>query len=233
MEGDFEQVVLALPFTQLRKLASAGLSDVVDAEMLGIIQNLGYGTGAKLVLGFRSRPWLTTQNRSGTLLTDSGLQSFWDAARGQTSLLGVGVNQVGGQRGLDLGGGDAESQAATLLAELEPIFPGVTEQYFPQRAAVKHWPTAPFIEGSRACYTSGQAAWAGKEGVAQGANLFFCGEHTAARLARGTLEGALATGATAAADVLSARGVAAAPLLARTLAAGIRSPAGARTGRRR
>lgn len=69
-----------------------------------------------------------------------------------------------------------------------------------------HWPSVPTHEGSYACFQPGQAAWAGLEGVAEGA-LHFAGEHTSVD-GQGYMEGAAESGARAAAEVLDALGVA-------------------------
>lgn len=203
----YEQVVLALPYSQLRKLPAADLRALVDAEEARIIAELGYGLNSKFMMGFRSRVWAVDHGRSGTTLTDTGGQMFWDSARGQDSLLGILTNYVGGARALALGDGDAESQVAAVLAELEPMYAGVTEAYFPGSAVRRHWPTVPEVEGSFACFTPGQAAFSGRIGrpAADGA-LFFAGEHVS-EAAQGYMEGAAQSGAAAAQAVLAARGV--------------------------
>lgn len=205
--GAFEQVVLALPYTQLRKLPQAELAAVVDAEEAKIIAELGYGLNSKFMMGFRSRVWAVDHGRSGTTLTDTGGQMFWDSARGQDSLLGILTNYVGGARALALGDGTPESQAVAVLAELEPMYAGVTPAYFPDSAVRAHWPTMPGVEGSFACFTPGQAAFSGRIGrpAADGA-LFFAGEHVS-EAAQGYMEGAAQSGAAAAQAVLAARGV--------------------------
>jgi monoamine oxidase len=224
----FEQVVLALPYTQLRKLPAADLTALVDAEEARIIRELGYGLHTKFMMGFRSRVWAVDHGRSGTTLTDSGSQTFWDTARGQESLLGLLTNYVGGDRALALGDGTPESQVAAVLAELEPMYPGVTEAYFPNSAVRMHWPTVPTMEGSFACFTPGQAVFSGRIGRPAGEGaVFFAGEHVSEEM-QGYMEGAAESGAAAAAAVLEARGM---PLAEAHTA--LRSRVAARRGRRR
>ncbi len=106
-------VIFALPFTRLREvdLTEAGLS----AEKLTIIQELGYGTNAKLMLQFSSRPWETGPRMSaGSVITEagdsptdgsglgSGLQTTWATSRGQDGPQGILTNFVGGHRGIQM-----------------------------------------------------------------------------------------------------------------------------------
>lgn len=231
----YDQVVLALPFTQLRKLAGDGLSDLLPADHLQIVDELGYGTNAKLLMGFRSRLWAVDHRSSGTVTTDTGSQTFWDATRGQAGINGVLTNLPGGARGLGIGSGDPESQVPAILDELETLFPGARDAYFPNSARRMHWPTVPTQEGSYACFLPGQAAFAGREGTTRD-NLYFAGDHTAVEH-QGYMEGAAETGAAAAAAILSARGVAPVEAHVRVLGvarrSGFKSRAAARRGKRR
>src|SRR6476646_11977900 len=59
----YDAVVLAMPFTTLRQVeldASLGL----PAWKVQAIQKLGYGNNAKMMLGFKGRPWLPGSNGS-------------------------------------------------------------------------------------------------------------------------------------------------------------------------
>ena len=97
-------------------------------------------------------------------------------------------------------------QRGQMLDELEPLLPGLTMRYTMGSARRMHWPSVPTHEGSYACFRPGQAAWAGLEGLAEGA-LHFAGEHTSVE-AQGYMEGAAESGARAAIEVLDALGVA-------------------------
>jgi len=204
VEATFERVVLTLPFTQLRKVE--GVETIVSAEKLNIIKDLGYGTNAKLMLGFGSRVWAVDHRRSGSISTDTGGQTFWATSRKQPGINGILTNFVGGERGVALGEGEPEAQAEQVLDELEPLLPGLKMRYTMGSARRMHWPSVPTHEGSYACFRPGQAAWAGLEGLAEGA-LHFAGEHTSVE-GQGYMEGAAESGARAAAEVLDALGVA-------------------------
>ncbi|MBL0213393.1 MAG: FAD-dependent oxidoreductase [Myxococcales bacterium] len=204
-------VVYALPFTRLRAvdLTEAGLS----AEKLQIINELGYGTNAKLMLQFSSRPWETGVRLSnGSVICDvgdapndgsalgSGLQTTWATSRGQDGPEGILTNFVGGHRGELLGEGTAESQAQMVLPWIEQVFPGTAAKYVANSAIRMHWPTYPHVKGSYASYKKGQWAFFGLEGKREG-NQHFCGEHCSEDY-QGYMEGGAETGAMVAAELL-------------------------------
>ena len=219
-DGDFDldfgatrvrarHVVFALPFTKLREvdLADAGLT----ADKQQMIDELGYGTNAKLMLGFSSRPWTEAPSTaSGSSFTDVGtLQSTWDSTRGQAGTRGILTNFVGGDRGVAMGDGAAEDRAAEVVPWVETVFPGAQAAYTADSAVRKHWPTDPYTLGSYACYRPGQWAFWSLEGERVG-NLHFCGEHTSLDF-QGYMEGGAETGALVAMEVLDDLGIAASP----------------------
>lgn len=204
-------VVYALPFTRLRAvdLSEAGLS----AEKRKIIDELGYGTNAKLMLQFSTRPWETGPRLSnGSAITDagdapndgsalgSGLQTVWATSRGQDGPQGILTNFVGGHRGELMGEGTAEAQAQMVLPWIDIVFPGTAAKYVPNSAVRMHWPSYPHVKGSYASYRKGQWAFFGLEGVAEGAQ-HFCGEHCSEDF-QGYMEGGAETGAMVAAELL-------------------------------
>lgn len=209
-------VIFALPFTRLREvdLSEAGFS----AEKMTIITELGYGTNAKLMLQFRTRPWETgPRASSGSVITDvgdspadgsalgSGLQTTWATSRGQDGPQGILTNFVGGHRGLQMGEGTPESQAQKVLPWIEEVFPGTQSQYVANSAIRMHWPTYPHVKGSYASYKKGQWAFFGKEGAREG-NAHFCGEHCSEDY-QGYMEGGAETGVMVAAEVLDDEGI--------------------------
>lgn len=216
VEDTFDRVVFALPFTMLRRvdLSGAGLS----AGKESIIRTLGYGTNAKLMLGFTGRPWRTGASAaSGGSVSDVGdLQATWETSRGYPGAAGILTNFVGGDRGVAIGAGTADERATEVLPWLDVVFPGTAATYQPGSAVRMHWPTARYAAGSYACYRVGQGALAGLEGEAEGA-FHFCGEHTSVE-AQGYMEGAAETGLRAADEVLTAFGLAPGPSMRQLLA---------------
>ncbi len=225
-----DRAVIALPFSTLRRvdLTASGLSE----DKLTMIRELGYGTNAKLMMQFGSRPWRTGSTANGGSVSDVGqLQATWETSRGYPGAAGILTNFVGGARGIAMGEGTAEDRAAEIMPWLDTVFPGTSAAYTAGSAVRQHWPTAPYALGSYACYTLGQAAFSGLEGEAEGA-LHFCGEHTSIE-AQGYMEGAAETGLRAATEVLAALGVRPGARTQRLIAAAARRPLRARRHRRR
>src|SRR5262249_6315316 len=198
VERDAEHVVLALPFSLLRQVALRLELPQVKRQ---VIAELGYGTNAKLLGQYTTRVWQSVHHANGTVYTDNGLQSLWDAARGQEGSTGVLTTFLGGKSGIQVGQGTPEARALETLPRIEAIFPGTAATYRSGYALRMHWPSAPFALGSYAAYRPGQTAFEGIEGRRVG-NLHFCGEHTSVAF-QGFMEGACATGAFTAQAVLN------------------------------
>lgn len=190
-------VVLTLPFTVLRRLdLQIEMSDVKRRS----INELGYGTNAKVLLPFSTRFW-REQGESGELYTSLPIQSGWDNTQLQGGSQGVIALHIGGAQGVALGSGTVAERAASCLADLEEIYPGCSQKAGTD-PMVMHWPSLPTALGSYACYKVGQyTAIGGAEGEPVG-NVFFAGEHCSWEC-QGYLNGAVQTGQQVAADVVS------------------------------
>ena len=196
-----QHVLLAIPFTMLREVK-------IDVEMPPVkrraIQELGYGTNAKLMVGFAERLWRTAGGSNGSVLTDLPFQLSWEATRLQPGKSGVLVDFTGGNRGVEIGQGTAAAQAERFAADLERIFPGIAEKRLGEVRF--HWPTFQYTKGSYACYLPGQwSGFGGAEGERVG-NLHFAGEHCSADF-QGFMEGGCETGERAAAEILADLGI--------------------------
>ena len=197
-----EHVVLTLPFSVLREVR-------LDLEMPPVkrraIDELGYGTNAKLLVGFSDRIWRTAHGSNGSVMTDLPFQLTWEPTRLLPGKSGVLTCFTGGQRGVELAEGTPAQQAETFLRDLERIFPGATERRLGETRF--HWPTFPWTKGSYACYLPGQwTAFGGAEGERVG-NLHFAGEHCSADF-QGYMEGGAETGARVADEILADLGLA-------------------------
>ena len=198
-----ERVVLTLPFTMLREVE---LDLELPPAKEKAIAELGYGTNAKLMVGFSERLWRTRHGSNGSVLTDLPFQLSWESTRLAPGTGGIIVGYTGGRRGVELGTDTAAAQAERFTGEFERVFPGAaalrtTEVRF-------HWPSFPWAKGSYACYRPGQwTSIAGAEGERTG-NLHFAGEHTSADF-QGYMEGGAESGARAAREILEDLGLAA------------------------
>ncbi len=197
-----DHVVLALPFSILRSL------DVrldLPAPKKAAIAELGYGTNAKLVAGFSSRPWREIHKSNGETFTDLPYQVSWETSRLQPGKSGIITNFTGGARGLAVGEGTPEDRLADFLAQFDAVFAGA-KAASNGKVARMHWPTNPLVLGSYSTYKVGQyTKFAGAERPRY-RNVHFCGEHTSLE-AQGYLEGGAATGAMAAAEIAADLGI--------------------------
>lgn len=197
------QVVLALPFTLLRKVR-------IDVELPALkthaIEQLTYGTNAKLMIGFERRTW-REHGANGASMSDLAYQTTWETSRKQPGIAGALTNFTGGRHGVELGQGTAKQQADAAVRDLERVFPGIAGARGQAREARMHWPTNPWVLGSYACFRPGD--WAGLGGVMGEpvGGLHFAGEHCSIE-SQGFMEGGCESGERAAQAVLAQRGVA-------------------------
>jgi monoamine oxidase len=203
----FDRVILAIPFSVLRTLnySQAGF----DNLKVTAITQLGYGKNAKLHLQFNTRPWNQAGpwgRGTGTSFSETGYQNSWDVSRGQDGATGILVDYTGG--GVPLASfkgqpttADAVAYGKTFLKQLEPVFPGISNQW--NGLATLDTPlTNPYLLGSYSYWKVGQyTSFSGYEGVRQG-RCHFGGEHCSTNF-QGYMEGGASEGARAANEILS------------------------------
>jgi monoamine oxidase len=202
-----DRVILTLPFSVLRNLdyAGAGFNDVKTTG----IQQLGYGTNAKLHLQFQTRLWnqpgpwgLST----GSTYADTGYQNTWDVTRAQPGSTGILVDYTGGNIGASFTGDPSDpavvqTYATQFLQQLEAVFPGITEVWN-GRATLDAPFLSPFLRGSYSYWRRGQyTLFSGSERERSG-RCHFAGEHCSINF-QGFMEGAAEEGARAANEILS------------------------------
>src|SRR5690606_34172686 len=109
---DAERLVLALPFSVLRKvdLREAGLSQ----GKLGLINQLSYGAHSKLVAAFSTRSWSNARR----VLSDRPFQLVWDSTVNHPTPNGLGLlsNLVGGRAS-----GSAVSADSAMLQSIADL----------------------------------------------------------------------------------------------------------------
>ncbi|HBH81194.1 MAG TPA: amine oxidase, partial [Nitrospira sp.] len=201
-------VVLALPFTTLRHVEldpNLGLPPTQQQAISG----LGYGTNAKMMVGFSRRTW-QIHGGNGTSYSDlPNHQTTWETNPTLGSATrGILVDYSSGRRGARLNPAAAQHEAQHFLYDLDRVYPGardaatvINERYL---AHLEHWPSNPLTLGSYTCYRPGQfTTMAGLEGLPVG-NLLFAGEHTNSFYEwQGFMEGAALSGIAAAQSILA------------------------------
>lgn len=203
VEVDAPHLVLAIPFTLLRQVK-------LDVELPAVkkkaIAELGYGTNAKLMVGFSHRVWRLQHHSNGSVVAELPFQTTWETSRHQDGAAGVLTNFTGGDHGVALGKGTAAEQAAALVADLERVYPGIAARRPGMAETRFHWPSHPWTRGSYASYLVGQwSAICGAEGE-RVRRLHFAGEHCSLD-AQGFMEGGCETGETAAREILADLGI--------------------------
>ncbi|MQA29245.1 MAG: NAD(P)-binding protein [Luteitalea sp.] len=197
VDEDADVVILAIPFTLLREVK---MELDLPAVKKKAIQELGYGANAKVLVGFRNRPW-QAQGFSGDTYTDEAFQLAWDNSFLQQGPAGGLTLYSGGKAALAVGEGTAEAVAERLMTGVERAYPGATAMRN-GKVARFHWPTFPWTKGSYSCYKPGQwTTIAGAEGEPVG-DLFFAGEHCSYDF-QGYMNGGAQSGADAAKAVMA------------------------------
>ncbi|MCU0247683.1 MAG: NAD(P)/FAD-dependent oxidoreductase [Bryobacter sp.] len=194
-EVDADIVVLTLPFTILRRL---DLRLPLPQAKRRAIDELGYGTNAKLFFGFERRLW-RERGYAGAIFTDTDCQLVWDSSRLQPTTRGALTMLTGGKAGVAIGTGTPAEHEQRLLPHVEKVWAGVSalRTGAPGRF---HWPSHKYTLGAYACYRAGQwTSIRGNEGTAIG-RIFFAGEHCSQEN-QGYMEGGAETGKNAAAAI--------------------------------
>jgi monoamine oxidase len=201
----YDAVILALPFTKLRQVKGLDTLQLSD-EKLKCINELGYGTNAKILQGTTSRVWRTPDSglparSNGSFYTDLGFQNLWDSSRAQPGDAGIITNYLG----YKLGATDAKSALEAFRADLPKMSPKMAEAVDPNAVVSWFWAVYPFTLGSYASAKPGQYTTmldVASEAALDG-RLQFAGEHTSADFL-GYMNGGVQSGNRAAADLVAA-----------------------------
>jgi monoamine oxidase len=195
-------VVLAIPFTLLREV---DMQVEMPPVKKNVIAQLGYGTNAKILVPFKTRPWQKL-GYAGNVYTDEPFQLAWDNSFLQPGTAGGLTLYSGGKPGVEVGKGTAEEVAKRLMTGVERVYPDagreLTEPASKFRPSRMHWPTYPWMKASYSCYKPGQwTTIAGAESLPVG-NLYFAGEHCSYDF-QGYMNGAAQSGLDTARSVMA------------------------------
>lgn len=205
-----KQVVLALPFSSLRRVDGIDKLGLSQAKERSIME-LGYGTNAKMMLGFSSRPWrqasikrsaqTNQQGHTGTCTSTLASEGVWDTSLGQAGKQGILTSFTGGYQGKEL----QRLTQQQMLQDVETLFPG-SRAAFNGRHARFLWVAKPTSLGSYSCPMPGQLTrFIGCEAQTEcKGTLFFAGEHTDSANA-GFMEGAVGSGERVAKEIIASR----------------------------
>ncbi len=195
-----DHVVLALPFTSLRK---AHINVDLPEKKRRAITELRYGMNGKIFLGFSHAAWRAA-GYSGSVLTDLPIQLAWENIHLSDANGGGLTAFYGGSAARVFGGMTKQQAAETIARHLPEVWPDIAPLTL-GRTEQMHWPTQPHINASYSSYAPGQwTKFFGVEGASVG-NLHFAGEHCSL-MHKGFMNGAAETGRIAAEKVIAALG---------------------------
>lgn len=195
------RAVCAIPFTMLRNVE--GVSDLpISPEKKKSISTLGYGTNAKVMLGFTERWWRNPAaglpgESNGSIVTDLPLQCLWETSRGQKGNSGILTNYIGGSPAKQF----TNDRFDKIAEELNKIFPGIKGKADGKRAMM-NWPEYKWVRGSYVCPLVGQYLTLDAAATPElDGRLIFAGEHTSGDYS-GYMNGAVESGNRAAKELL-------------------------------
>jgi monoamine oxidase len=209
-----DAAVITIPFPALRHIDLDASLELPDWKQT-MIRSLDSGTQAKLMLGFKARPWDSPSGSQAMAHSDlNHHQMSWESSvsLAQTDRA-VLTSLASGHLGAGLQTHRSQEAAEALLRDYDRIYPGAAQAADRDnkgqlRAVLQQWSDHPLAMGGYACYRPGQlTAFAEREGEAIH-NLFFAGEHTNSfHEWQGFLEGAAISGIQTAKQILGRCGI--------------------------
>lgn len=195
-------VVSTIPLPVMRRIDLKGLE--LTPVLRGMVEELGYGTNSKMMVGLDSRPWVQ-MNVSAYTFTDLPFQACWETSRGQAGQHGILTNFTGGRQGLVIGEGALQERAREFVKQADRVFPGVAAAYT-GKAVRQIWPKYEWTQGSYSCFRPGQYQKYFRAMDNPHGNFVFAGEHTVDE--SGFMNSAVESGERAASHVLGILGIA-------------------------
>lgn len=187
------RTILALPFTILREVDGLGALNLSPVK-LRAIREFGYGTNAKVILGFRSRFWhrsgAVIPASAGKIYSDLASQELWDTSRQQKGASGILTSFLGGHRGAQ----PAQDVHETTLCDLQHLYPGAANEWDGNHLRIV-WRQSPYVRGSYVCPKPGQYTTLMGSAAEPELNgrLLFAGEHCSVDY-QGYMNGAVQSG---------------------------------------
>jgi len=205
---NFDAVILALPFTKLRQVK--GLDRLnLSPEKLKCIKELGMGKHAKIMVGTTSRVWRNSPPKrglplsDGNILSDVGVQDFWETSAGQPGKAGILTVFLGGNAA-DHTKTDQKSVLVAFQGFLHKRWPKVADSLDTAHVMSMFWSRYPYTLGSYCGAKVGQYTTMLDEAKkpALGGRLQFAGEHTAGAKHFGFMNGGVLSGNRAACELV-------------------------------
>ena len=197
VKADF--VIITIPFTKLREVEFVNME--LPALKQKVINELGYGNNAKLVLGFKEHIW-ERNGQEGSAISDNGIQFGWDNTKQQNKANTVAGYTIftGGAAAKRLSENTPKFHADRLLPKLNELVTG-TQDSHNGKVARMCWQDFAWSQGAYSAYKVGQ--WTTLRGAEQMpiGGIYFAGEHCSTDY-QGFMNGAIQTGRQAAENIL-------------------------------
>lgn len=192
-------VIVTIPFSVLRNV-NLDVPELSE-EKKNCINNLGYGSNTKVMMGFEDRPWRKL-GKQGYLFNDV-VHNGWDHGHMQNDNLGPTGYTVflGGKVGLGAEKTFTQSLKDTYLTQLDTVFSGSKDAYT-QILQSSRWNGNPFAQGSYSAYKVGQWTTISGLEIEPVGNIYFAGEHCSDAF-QGYMNGGAETGKVVAEQVLA------------------------------
>ena len=186
-------LVCGLPFSVLRQVEGLDKLELAPVK-LRAIRELAYGTNAKFMSSYKTRLWRQKGSKlpasQAAIITDLKGGQYWETSRIQAGDSGIITNFLGGLDGARV----TESHLATILSDLDTLWPGLKAQH-DGKARLMAWTRERYARGAYSSPAPGQyTSIIGCEGLPDlNDKFFFVGEH-ASEDWRGYMNGAIQTG---------------------------------------
>jgi len=203
-----DAVVLAIPFSVLRDVTlDANLT--IPSWKRFAIDELRYGTNAKMMLGFRSRPWAGLGSNGSSYSDLANHQTTWETnPTNANATRAVLTDYSGGDRGAQLDPRHLQTEARRFLEDLNVVYPGslaaaTRDSHGDFLAHLEHWTSNPLTKGSYTANHPGYFTTIADNEAKPIGSLYFAGEHTSSFYEyQGFMEGAALSGVRAAGEII-------------------------------
>ena len=209
VETEHDAVVLTLPFSVLREV-ELDASLALPEWKRDAIDNLGYGTNSKMMLGFMARPWFQLYGSNGTSYSDlANHQNTWETNRIRSMSSAILTDYSGGKRGAELDPRRLQTEVGRFLGDLDKVYPNISQYASRDKknqvlAHLENWSLNPLTKGSYTCNRPGYFTTIAGNEARPVDNLYFAGEHTSSFYEwQGFMEGAALSGVRAAGEVFN------------------------------
>ena len=189
------RVVLAVPLTQLRRIAIAPALSKPKREAMAQVP---YAPAVRILAATRGRFW-RQDGHNGFARTDRPAE-IWDMAHGQPGRAGLLTATIGGELGRSLIGQEEAAASRLATAVLADAFPQISREI--KDLKIIRWAEQPFAMGAFAAFAPGQMTRLMPGIATPEGRLHFAGEHTSVYM--GWMEGAIRSGERAAREILKA-----------------------------